>query len=197
MTTSAKPLRFSSRLAMTRHLLATQALWALLGLAAGLLGSVSLPMLSGHRSFTVMSGSMEPTLHTGDVIVTRPISPLAVHIGDVVTFADPADSGRLVTHRVRSLEVRGADAFFETKGDANNTVERWTVPTHGRIGRVAYRVPRLGYPMRWVSAPSRRRILAMLPMLGLGAAALLRIWRPRGHRYGPHERGGNASSLVP
>src|SRR5437870_10347633 len=67
---------------------------------------LTLPVLAGYHSFTVMSGSMEPTIHTGDVVVDQQISPADARVGDIVTFQGPTDHSKLITHRVRSIEIR-------------------------------------------------------------------------------------------
>ena len=158
---------------------ALTALWAALAFWLALLAAVAIPNAIGMRSFTVMSGSMEPAIHTGDVVVDRRIRPLEARPGDVVTFSDPGERKRLVTHRVRGLEARGSLVQVVTKGDANNAVERWTVPAGGRIGRVELRVWKLGYPL--VFARSRYGLVAIVvaPALLLCFLELRRIWRPR------------------
>ena len=164
------------------HLLrwtARAALAGVAGLAAGLLLAAGAPVLFGYHSFTVMSGSMEPAIATGDVVVDRPIPPLEARVGDVVTFSDPHTSGRLITHRLRRVQARGRTAQMVTKGDANNTVERWTVAADGRIGRVAFRVPKLGYALALTRTCYSQLLLVALPALLLGAYELVRIWRPR------------------
>src|ERR671918_635262 len=93
------------------RILARGALWAVLGLGAGLLALIAVPLAFDHRPLTVLSGSMEPTLDTGD--------------GVVVTFRDP--HGRLITHRVRAVRERRSGFEFVTKGDANNASERWKI----------------------------------------------------------------------
>ena len=169
MILAAHPLRWSAQAVLA----------GLAGLAAGLLLAAGAPLVFGYHSFTVMSGSMEPAIATGDVVVNRPIAPLEARIGDVVTFSDPDTPERLITHRLRRIQVRGRTAQMVTKGDANNTVERWTVAVDGKIGRVAFRVPKLGYAL----APTRTRygqlLLLGLPALLLGVYELVRIWRPR------------------
>ena len=82
------------------------------------------PLAFDARPLTVLSGSMEPTLQTGDVVVAKRVEPGDVRIGDVVTYRSP--TGRLVTHRVRALHQTGERFVFVTKGDANNSTERWT-----------------------------------------------------------------------
>jgi signal peptidase len=149
------------------------------GLAAGLvIASVALYPL-GYRPFTVLSGSMSPAIEAGDVVVDSSISPLDAHVGDVVTFPDPQNRSRLITHRLRRVRARGGTVEMVTKGDSNNTSERWSVPAHGRIGRVEYRVPMVGYALAWVSGKHGKLLLIALPAFLLGAYELVRIWRPR------------------
>ena len=154
------------------------ALWVGLGLLFGTLAAAVAPQLVGFRSFTVRSGSMTPAIETGDVEVTQPISPLSARVGDIVTFVDPEGTGKLFSHRVQSVRVVGDEVAFVTRGDANTSTERWRVPVGGSIGRVVYRIPKVGYALAWVdSAPARLALIA-IPALLLLWAALVRIWRP-------------------
>jgi len=155
------------------------ALWAACGAAAAMALAIAVATALGDRPFTDMSGSMEPAIHAGDVVVTRPIHPLEAHAGDIVTFRDPADGHRLLTHRLRSLQVSGGRVHAVTKGDANNAVERWTVPQGARIGRVVMRVPRVGYVLAVARGPLGKLLLVVIPALLLGVLELARIWRPR------------------
>src|SRR3954453_20976374 len=101
------------------------ALHVALGFAGGLLLAIALPLAFGARPLVVLSGSMEPTLATGDVVVVKRGGPQQAHVGDVVTFRNP--EGSLVTHRVRSVRRQGHRFALVTKGDANNASERWTM----------------------------------------------------------------------
>jgi signal peptidase len=166
-----------SRLAGGARLASTVLVYAVLGLGGGLALAIAGPYVVGGRSFTVMSGSMEPAVHTGDVVVEQSIAPVRARVGDVVTFPEPGGGDRLITHRVRSVHVEGRVARISTKGDANNTVERWTAPVDGHIGRVLYRVPRVGYAFASVRTPLGRIVLLVVPVLGLGLMALRWIWR--------------------
>lgn len=152
---------------------------AIAGLALGMLTVLAISYAAGFRSMTVMSGSMEPAVHTGDVVVNRPISPLEARPGDVVTFRDPDGGDRFITHRVRRIHARDGRVGFVTKGDANTATERWSVPAGGEIGRVEHRLPRLGYALVWARAPRARLILIAVPALLLGAFLIAEIWRPR------------------
>jgi signal peptidase len=160
------------------RLLALAAVWAALGLGAGLVALAGAPRILGLQSFTVMSGSMEPAISTGDVVVERRIRPLQARVGDVVTFKDTARH-ELVTHRVRSMRARGPVVSYITQGDANTGMEHWSVRTDGTIGRVLYHVPRIGYALVWTRLPIARLMLVVIPALLLGVLELVRLWRPR------------------
>jgi signal peptidase len=155
------------------------ACWSMLGFAGVIVLAVTLPNAFGLRDLTVLSGSMEPTISTGDVVVERQISPLDARLGDVVSFKDPEDASILITHRVQSMVVHDGVVSFVTKGDANTGVERWKVSSDGTIGKVEYHVWRLGYFLSWVRGPLGRVVLVVVPALILGAYELVRIWRPR------------------
>jgi signal peptidase I len=163
----------------------TFGLWLALGFGVCLTAAIALPTLVGYRALTVVSGSMEPTIETGSIVLDKVISPLEAKPGEVVTFPDPSRAGRLVTHRLRSMRVDGATAHMVTKGDANDAVERWTAPVDGRIGRVVYHVPKLGYARALISTRVLRLAL-LAAVLALGALLLLDVWCPRRGHDVPH-----------
>jgi signal peptidase len=159
--------------------------WIVIGVFGGFVLAVGLPNLFGARSLTVMSGSMEPAIGTGDVVVAVQIPPMDARVGDIVVFRDPLNRAWVITHRVREIHVRGDLVTFVTKGDANSSLERWAVQRTGAIGRVWFHVPRIGYMMVWIRSTVGLLMLIVLPTLLLGASELWRLWRPRGL----HERG--------
>jgi signal peptidase len=150
--------------------------WLGAGAAVAVLVAVAWIVPFGGRSLSVMSGSMAPAIETGDVVVSHGVSPLDIRRGDVITFRDPTDAGRLITHRVKEVRIAGGEAAFVTKGDANNSAERWTIAADGRVGLVAYRLPKLGYALAWLGHPFAKLLFVALPALLLGAYELRRIW---------------------
>lgn len=149
-----------------------------LGLGVGIVAAIALPFVIGQRPYTVLSGSMEPAIGTGDIVVVARITPPEARVGDVVTFSDPKSSGRLITHRVRSARRRGRQMDFVTKGDANNAVERWRVPADGVISRVRYRVPEVGRLALLTRTRGGLAVFVLVPLLLLAVHELGRIWRP-------------------
>ena len=147
---------------------------AIAGFVLTILLSSVLPLAFGDRSLVVRSGSMTPAIRTGDVVAVHPIAPTSARIGDIVTFDN---HGKLTSHRARAIERVGADVVFTTQGDANTGQEHWKVAADGRIGRVMYRVPALGFVVVRVQSPVGRLVLIIFPALALGFSVLRRIWR--------------------
>jgi signal peptidase len=152
--------------------------WLAGAFVVSLLLAAVLPMAVGMHTYTVRSGSMEPAIETGDVIVTKSIAPADARVGDIVTFVDPDGSGSLITHRVRAISTQGDRTAVVTRGDANNAFERWSVPSDGSIGQVAYRLPMLGRALAPLSSTLGKAGLIVVPALLLCALGLRRIWRP-------------------
>lgn len=94
--------------------------------------------LSGKlHSYLVQSGSMEPTIMTGDVIFVS--AQESYMKNDVITFKE--NDGRIVTHRIMDVQ----SGAFTTKGDANRTEDNGSVSPKNVIGKVFFTVPKLGY----------------------------------------------------
>jgi signal peptidase len=138
------------------------------------------PLVFGGRTFAVLSGSMEPTLHVGDLVLEKKVAAPDIHVGDIVTFRSPDDAGKLITHRVRRVVIADGTVKVTTKGDANLSPERWTVPADGTVGRALGRVPKIGYLLVWTRSPAGRMLLIVLPALLLGLSQLWRIWTKPG-----------------
>jgi signal peptidase len=96
----------------------------------------------GWRADAVLSGSMEPALATGGVILTRPVPPEELRVGDIITFDAPHGDG-FVSHRITAIE-HGPPLAFRTKGDANEDPDPFPVSATAIRGVVVLHVPYLG-----------------------------------------------------
>lgn len=152
--------------------------WGALATAVVLAAAVAGPLAFGDRPYTVLTGSMEPAISPGDVVIDERISPTAARVGDIITFRDPEDQSKLITHRVRSVTPEGRYIWFVTKGDANNTTERWRIAADGELGRVVYTVPWVGHVAVLARTPLGLSLFLIVPLALLGVEELRRIWRP-------------------
>lgn len=129
--------------------------------------------LAGWHFGIVRTGSMEPVLGTGALIVASPLSAHEVQAGMIVEFVDPADRSRLITHRVVDVnrDAESGRTSFTTRGDANAAVDTQPVPPENIRSEVRWQVPGLGaliWKLRWPYS-----LLFLAVPLGLVAVATL------------------------
>ena len=108
--------------------------------------------LLGWQVFTVVSGSMEPVYHVGDLLYVRPTDPADLQPGDVITFVM---NEQLVvgTHRIVEVEDTGERLYFYTKGDANAAMDAAPVAQENVLGTPVFSIPLLGYVAAFVHQP--------------------------------------------
>jgi len=117
----------------------------------------------GWRFDGVFTGSMEPTLDVGGVVAVRPVDPLAVEVGDIITYEAPIEPDLVITHRVVELINDGASLGFRTKGDANNGADDFIIPEANILGKVWLYVPLFGGLVRLVRTPLGFTLCLIVP----------------------------------
>ena len=146
------------------------------GVSAGLLAVILgialvviiIPRLTDATTLTVLTGSMEPKLPPGTLLVVKPEPTDLIRVGDVVTYEPNAnDANDVISHRVTAIRI-GTDGsrVFTVKGDANNTADA-PVQSKQIVAVLWYSVPLLGWVNAWISGV---RAAWMIPT---AAAALL------------------------
>lgn len=135
--------------------------------AAAAVAGVALPALFGYRSLLVVNGSMGRAVPVGSVAVVEGIGVEAVRVGDVVTVGRPGAS-LPVTHRVVGIERDRLGWILFTKGDANASADPEPFrATSGRVDRVRWVVPLVGYLIAGARTPAGVSVLLGLPLAGL------------------------------
>ena len=130
-----------------------------------------LPTALGWESHVVVSGSMQPRIMTGDVVLTEPIDPEAIKPGFVVAFADPANPGRQILHRVESIDE---DGKLVTRGDANRSSDSTHIDPSAVDGLGRLRVPYVGLPVFWrMHGENVRLVLSALLLSGAAIFVVL------------------------
>lgn len=116
-------------------------------------------VFSGYKSFLVQSGSMEPAIMTGDIIIIHPQDSYVKN--DTITFS--GSEGRTVTHRIAEEEKKNGEQHFLTKGDANRSQDEDSITQDKIIGKVALVIPKLGYLVAFSKSLTGLIILALVP----------------------------------
>lgn len=147
------------------------------------------PALFGFSRYVITGGSMTGTFDKGSVVFEKPVAVDALHVGDVITYLPPADSGvtTLVTHRIAAMEpAAGGGVLFTTKGDANPQHDPWQfrlVDTEQPV--VQWSVPHAGWVFIALANRQIRLLVIGLPatLIALGALGQL-VAAMRGRRLG-------------
>ena len=139
-------------------MLARGAAWALTAaLVAVLAVAVLVPRIAGATPYTILTGSMQPAMPPGTLVVVRPRDVEDISVGDVLTYQLESGKPDVVTHRVTAVGV-GADGEVRltTQGDANDSPDKKPVIAKQVRGVRWYYVPYLGYVNTVISAARRQ-----------------------------------------
>ncbi|MGZ4352896.1 MAG: signal peptidase I [Gaiellaceae bacterium] len=131
------------------------------------------------QAVAVYSGSMAPQMPVGSLVLERVVPAARVQVGDVITFADPFDRTRVVTHRVVRILPTREGPGYRTRGDANPTRDPWTLKLSPQVPHAVATVPYAGYGLVYAQTREVRTALIALVALNVLVVLLRLIWRPR------------------
>ena len=156
--------------------IATVVLWMLAGvgvLCGGVWAATALGLI---QPLIVVSGSMEPGIRIGDLLIDTRTATANVDVGDVVSLHSDLTGG-LITHRVVTIAMSGTGDWTVTlKGDANATSDPVPYTAGAQVWRPVLRIPGAGSVVRRMTTP--RVVIPLL--IGLGALLALALLVPPG-----------------
>ncbi|MEN6462467.1 MAG: signal peptidase I [Syntrophomonas sp.] len=120
--------------------------WVMTSLAAIIIIWFSLGVFS-YSPRVILSGSMQPGIQIGDIVIIHKIDGRDAQLGDIIMF--PYGNMK-VTHRVIKIQEKNGKKYFTTKGDANPDPERDPVSEKNVKGKVVMVVPKLGKLTLWM-----------------------------------------------
>ena len=97
--------------------------------------------LGGFMMFRVVTGSMEPTIPVGALLVTQQVEIDSIQMNDIICFRTQVSEiwGKIVTHRVVGIwESEAGSLLLETKGDANLVADGYFVDRMNFVGKVIW-----------------------------------------------------------
>jgi signal peptidase len=139
---------------------AARRLWRIGAGAVTAVGLIAIAISAGAHlgwisPLVVVSGSMEPAISTGDLLVDVRVPVSQLRVGDVVS-ARP-DAGDLpVSHRIVEIQQDGDTAFLRLKGDANASVDAPIYQLSGTAWTPRWRIPGAGWVLTSLVRPSVR-----------------------------------------
>jgi len=113
------------------------------------------PIAGKWQTLMVLSGSMEPKIKTGSIVLVKGASTYKP--GDVVTFKGEGKTP--TTHRIVAETQEG----FVTRGDANNADDFKKVQPQNILGKALFSIPYLGYLIAWAKTTAGLICLIVIP----------------------------------
>lgn len=114
------------------------------------------PQLFGYQILRISSGSMEPKLHVGDIIISQSVdNPISLKAGDIVTYHGNFGSydGKLITHEVVSLPyAQNGKVYLQTMGIANGYIDP-EISEDQLVGKMVCKAPVLSVIFNFFMTP--------------------------------------------
>lgn len=122
-----------------------------------------------YNAYVVLTGSMVPEIDPRDVVVTKKIEGKDLKAGDIITFipSDSRISNIIVTHRIlnKYYDAVTNKYTYQTKGDANNTPDFTLAEDSNVIGKVIFKIPKVGYIQSILATRGGLIIIVLIPAL--------------------------------
>ena len=133
------------------------------------------PRIGKWLPLVVMTDSMYPEIHSGDLIICQVKEAEEVQVRDVISFFDPAGNGTsVVTHRVIEIKNEDGRIAFITQGDANNTADARPVPAEKLVGVYHTRIAGVGNVIMFMQTTQGLLLCVVLPIVLLMGYDMLR-----------------------
>lgn len=124
------------------------------------------PKIGGYCPLIVLTGSMEPVIDSGDLIIVRQIDGKDVAVGDVIAFFDPdSKNNSVLTHRVVEVMDNADGLSFRTKGDANNSEDITPVAADKLVGLYKTRIAGAGNVAMFMQTTAGLVVCVILPLI--------------------------------
>jgi signal peptidase I len=134
----------------------------------------------GHPVLVVLSGSMSPTIRTGDLIYDSEVTASEasrLHAGEIITFRLAPGSEETITHRIHAVKSVGGNVLYQTKGDANKAPDAGLVAPSQVVGVYDGKVPYGGFVLNALHKPLALALLLLSPCLWLLSNYFFRLAR--------------------
>jgi len=156
------------------------------------------PIAGNIQIKVVQSGSMEPAIKTGSVVLIKPSS--SYKIGDIITFEGNFKDARgqkvPTTHRIVDMKVERGNPVYVTKGDVNEERDTTEISHQKVIGKVLVSVPYLGYAVEAAKRPYGFLAIIVIPALIIVYDEGAKIWKEVKRISGKKDEKGKLDSVV-
>lgn len=144
-------------------------------IAKSYINTEKVPSVGGWLPLIVLTDSMYPEIHSGDLIICHTEDAENIKDGDIIAFFDPAGNGTtIVTHRVTDVTAQDGTLAFRTKGDANNVEDAMLVPAEDLVGVYQKRIPNMGNVAMFMQTTQGLIVCVVCPIILLVGYDMIR-----------------------
>lgn len=95
------------------------------------------------QPFVVATGSMEPVIYPGDVVLVEKIDIHKIKTGDIIQYEK---QNVYIFHRLINVVEEDKEIKYQTKGDNNSAIDFQLVKAEQIKGKVVSTIPKIGWP---------------------------------------------------
>ena len=95
------------------------------------------------QPFVIATGSMEPIIYPGDVVLVNKAEVEKLKVGDIIQFQH---ENIFIFHRIIEVVSEKEEVKYRTKGDNNSAIDNELVKISDIRGKVVYTIPEIGWP---------------------------------------------------
>lgn len=99
------------------------------------------PDFFGYKTFSIISGSMEPKININDIVIVKNVDKNQIKINDIITFKIEDET---ITHRVINIKQIDDKLIYTTKGDSNEVTDIEKIEYNQIEGKYVGKIPKIG-----------------------------------------------------
>lgn len=122
-----------------------------------------IPDIFGYKPMIVLSGSMETSINTGDLVFVKVVEPSTVKVGDIIAFRN--ETNTVTTHRIIDITTQDGKRMFQTKGDNNNVADANLVSESVLEGIYDFKIAKLGDVLMFLQRPIGLAIVLLVILI--------------------------------
>lgn len=124
------------------------------------------PVLFGYNLYYIASGSMEPTLQVGDIILSKVPELDELQVSDIITYQGTTGQlkDKIITHQIVEIEKNNGEVSIITKGTANIEEDPPIRPDQV-MSVMVMKLPLLGKALNLLNTPVGFFVLIFIPLV--------------------------------
>jgi signal peptidase I len=128
----------------------------------------------------ILTGSMQPTAHPGDLYITRLVPASSLQVGDIIAINNQI-TGTYYSHRINEMRMVNGALRIITKGDANESPDRdpFMVSPVSQVSKAIKVVPNIGQPMVYMNTVQGRQSAATFLVISNILALFVILFRKK------------------